>query len=211
MKPEEVKGAARAFREVFAHNMLFLETEDIIILGSDQPITIDVDRWRSLLEDERISGDLEEVGLSTVPQLLATYMMSTEGVDRYVGDVPPVTDDLPTLEFFGSWAAAVKQRGKNVIDLLEHRAAVDELLARLSGTLTEEESAELERLYPLEELYLRAYVKYLAGDLPAARQGFAEVLEEAPEDRRAQIRLDLIDQALAAAQRSRAPAPTGGR
>jgi hypothetical protein len=197
-----VKGAARAFREVFPHNMLFLETADVIVIGSDRPLMIDVARWRDLLADTRISVDLEEVGLSTMPQLLATYMMGSESIDAYIGDVPAVTDDLPTLEFFGPHAAASGQRPRNIRQILEHRGEVGDLLARLSGGLTADEAEALRKLHPLEARYLRAYAEYAAGNYPAARSGFADVLREAPDDRRAEISLQTIERTLRAQGRT---------
>jgi spermidine synthase len=196
MRPREVKSAVAAFREVFPHTMLFLETADVIVIGSGEPLTIDAARWRELLGDERTGADLEEVGLSTLPQLLATYMMDTPRIDRYVSGVPAVTDDLPTLEFFGSHTAATRQRPGNIRQIIEHRGELGDVLAHMSGELTPHEAEELEKLYPLEASYLSAYAEYAAENYAAAASGFADVLRQAPDDRRAEISLRAVEQTL---------------
>ncbi len=196
MRPDEVKSAVQAFREVFPHAILFLETEDIIILGSDQPIGIDVDRWRKLLAEPRISFDLAEVGLSSVPQLLSTFMMGDRGIAAYAGSARAVTDDLPTLEFYGSLAPLEAGAPQNVRDLVQHRDPEAVLRDYLVGQLTLAEDEALGKLYPLESVYLLAYADLGVRDLMAARTGFAQVLALAPDDKRAAIHLNDIDRAL---------------
>jgi len=195
MRPDEVKAAVQAFREIFPHNLLFLETSDLIILGSDQSLRIDVDRWRELLAQPRISVDLEEVGLSSVPQLLATYITSDAGLDAYVGSTPAVTDDLPTLEFFGSSAVADAARPVNVREIVEHRDPLAGLERHLEGSLTPEEASALATLYPLESEYLLGYADFSAGQWERAAERLRRVLEVAPGDKRAEITLNAIDKA----------------
>ncbi|MFB3881651.1 MAG: fused MFS/spermidine synthase [Armatimonadota bacterium] len=198
MRPQDVTSAIQAFREVFPHTLLFLETGDLIVLGSDQPLRVDAARWRTLLADPHISGDLAEVGLSTVPQLLATYMMDDAGIASFVDGSPAVTDDLPTLEFYGSYALSESALPGNVRSIVSRRQPLASLEQHLVGRLTPEEEASLETLYPLESNFLLAYADFVSRDLLAARAGFVEVLAKAPEDKRAAIQLRTTSQALAA-------------
>ena len=202
MRPDEVKAAIRAFSEVFPHTILFLESGDAIILGSDQPLTIDVARWRRVLSNPAIASDLAEVGLSSVPQFLSTYVMADDAVKAYVRDVPPVTDDLPTLEFYGSQAAAETGTQDNISGLLPHRARLDDLLPRLRGALTDEEAARLGILYPLEKVYLRAFADLASRDAEAARTGFLDVLRLAPDDKRAEVNLKMLQMGRGLPQRT---------
>ena len=205
MRPDEVKQAIQAFRAVFPHCLLFVETADAIILGSDQTLKIDVDRWRRFLKDPRIALDLEEVGLSGVPQLLSTYMMDNNGLQVYADNIPPVTDDRPTLEFYGSDASNRAGLALNVREIVERRAGLDSLRSHLIGRFTEQENAYLSKLYPLESDYLRAYADYASGDYVAARDGFTRVLQVAPEDKRAEISRDAITRSISASQRTSGP------
>jgi hypothetical protein len=210
MLPSEVKQSVQAFREVFPHTMLFVETSEAIILGSDEPLTIDADRWRQYLGDPRVSQDLEEVGLSSLPQLLSTYIMDDDALEGYVGETPPVTDDLPTLEFFGSIAAGEVGLEENVRELVAHRDSADKLLrTHVQDGLTQAERAELRRLYPIETAYLLAYAEYAEGNFAAALEGFEEVLRLAPDDRRAEFSAQAIGRHVPAAARTLGP--TGSR
>ncbi|MCJ7795952.1 MAG: hypothetical protein MUQ56_04190, partial [Thermoleophilia bacterium] len=180
----------------FPHTLLFLESADLIILGSDRPLRIDIARWRRLLADPRISTDLAEVGLSSVPQLLATFMMDDAGIAGYVNNAPPVTDDLPTLEFFGSTAAAESALPGNIREIVRYRQPLASLNDHLIGHFTPEEEAALTTLYPLESTYLLAYSDLVSRDLMAARRGFLEVLAQAPGDKRAAINLGNIERVI---------------
>ncbi len=194
IRPHEVKMAARAFREAFPHTLLFLETAEAIIIGSDRPLNIDLARWRRFLRDPRISVDLQEVGLDGLAELLATYMMGDAALDRYLGDTPPVTDDLPILEFFGSSPAVDTDQPKNIREVLAYRDPLSLLRAQLVGDPTPEEQQALDKLYPLEADYLSAYADYVSGNLSSAERGFAAVLRQAPHDRRAEISLNAARQ-----------------
>jgi len=206
MLPREIKQSVQAFREVFPHTILFVETSEAIILGSDQPLAIDADRWRRYLGNPQVSRDLEEVGLSTLPQLLSTYIMDDDALEAYVGDTPAVTDDLPTLEFFGSSAASEVGLEENIRELVAHRDSVDKLLrTHVKDGLTEAECAEMRRLYPIESAYLLAYAEYAAGNLATALKGFEEVLELAPDDRRAELSAQAIGRHVPATVRTLDP------
>lgn len=190
MQPREVKMAAQAFREAFPYTILFLETAEAIIIGSDQPLKIDLSRWRRFLQDPRTKADLEEVGLDGLPELLATYIMDDPALSRYLGDTPPVTDDRPALEFFGGFPRVDTHQPKNIREVLAHRDPLHLLRAKFVGELTPEEDDALTKLYRLEAVYLSAYADYVSGELRSAQEGFAAVLKEAPADRRAEISLN---------------------
>lgn len=207
MRPDEVKQAIQAFRAVFPHCLMFVETADAIILGSDQPLKIDVDRWRRYLQDPLIARDLKEVGLSSVSQLLSTYMMDDNGLQKYAGGYAPVTDDLPTLEFYGTDASNRAGLAMNVREIVDERAGISSLRSHLEGRLTEQENDYLAKLYPLESDYLRAYAFYAEGDYLAAQEGFGRVLEVAPEDKRAELSYNAITNSISAAQRGYGTAP----
>ncbi len=210
MLPREIKQSVQAFRAAFPHTLLFVETSEAIILGSDEPLTIDAGRWRRYLGDPRVSQDLGEVGLSSVPQLLSTYVMDDDALETYVGETPPVTDDLPTLEFFGSTMASEVGLEKNIREVVAHRDPLDKLLrTHVKDGLTQAERAELRRLYPIENTYLLAYAEYAAGNFSAALAGFEEVLALAPNDRRAKISAEAIARHIPASQRSLNPTASG--
>ena len=56
----------------FSKEMKFSEKEtDLILLGSDRPLTIDLDRLRRALADPEIGGDLSRMGIASLPDLLS--------------------------------------------------------------------------------------------------------------------------------------------
>jgi hypothetical protein len=121
----------------------------------------------------------------------------------YVGDTAPVTDDLPTLEFFGSSTISEIGLEENIRELVAHRDSIDKLLRTcVKGNLTKDEVAELRRLYPIEGAYLLAYAEYAEGNFPAALEAFQEVLKLAPDDRRAELSAQAIGRHVPATART---------
>jgi hypothetical protein len=135
-----------------------------------------------------VSRDLAEVGISGVARLLATCVMDDAGLERYAGEARPVSDDLPTLEFFGSAARAERALAGNIREIVSERDPPHRLLRNLlRGELTAEERADLDRLYPLENEYLLAYAEHAEGDYGSALERVQRVLAIAPGEKRAEF------------------------
>jgi len=63
---------------------------------------LDFSRVSERLRLPRVSTALREVGVLTPANLLATYITDRRGLEIYVGDALPVTDDRPRIEY-ASW------------------------------------------------------------------------------------------------------------
>jgi predicted membrane-bound spermidine synthase len=93
----------RSITDVFSVVNVYVPSRvEAVVLASDRPLVPDVGRWDTLMAPSPVHDSLAEVGLGAPEELLGTMVLDDEGVRRYVGDAPPVTDDLPAIEFFRS-------------------------------------------------------------------------------------------------------------
>ncbi len=73
----------------------------MMLVGSLSPITLDAQRIRGRFAVPEVSAALRAVGVASPAALLATWVTDREGLERYAGDAPAVTDDHPRIEYAG--------------------------------------------------------------------------------------------------------------
>jgi spermidine synthase len=101
--PDNLRTIVRTFADVFPHVYLvssILET-DVLLLGSLDPLPLDVERARLRMQDAVIGTDLADprVGVESVHQLAARIRMGPSEIRSFVGSGPLHTDDLPIIAY----------------------------------------------------------------------------------------------------------------
>jgi spermidine synthase len=71
-----------------------------VALASREPLPIDMTLLNTRMAEPEVHADLAAYGLGKPEQLLATFLTADDGLSAYVGNVPPVTDDQPRIEYF---------------------------------------------------------------------------------------------------------------
>jgi len=98
---EEMRALMRAFIEVFPNSTLWVPVQrDAIIIGGLDPPDVSLSRIRERMAQPRVAADLADIDIERPEALVATLMAYGPGLAAYVGDVRPVTDDRPSIEFF---------------------------------------------------------------------------------------------------------------
>lgn len=96
----------RSFIDVFPYASLWTtEFHETLLIGSLQPLELDVSRIRQRFAQPEVAAALGEVGVASVEALLATWLTDRTGLEVYAGDVRPVTDDHPRIEY-APWVRA---------------------------------------------------------------------------------------------------------
>lgn len=90
----------RTFLEVFPHATLW--SDGTLMVGSLRPLEISRDAFAGRIADPDVRFALLQVGLDSFDALLARYTTGPEGMRRFVGDGPVLTDDKPLLEYHRS-------------------------------------------------------------------------------------------------------------
>jgi hypothetical protein len=90
-------------QEVFPYTYLFEGGGlQLVLIGSDEPLEPNLEKISAYARggEER----MKEVGLSSVYDLLASYLHGPEELVEYTRQIPPLTDDRPYLQYHdGNW------------------------------------------------------------------------------------------------------------
>nr|WP_224776826.1 fused MFS/spermidine synthase [Achromobacter insolitus] len=97
---DDTRALVASFIAVFPHASLWTtELHEMLLIGSLQPMPLDAARIAGRMADPELRQALAEVGVSSPAALLATWVTDREGLTRFAGRTPPVTDDRPGIEY----------------------------------------------------------------------------------------------------------------
>lgn len=92
---------ARTFIEAFPHAQLWLPSvRDAVLIGSEEPLTMELDRVLEAYDDPRTRTNLQRAYLESPEALLATFLLDSAGLERWTSGAPLITDERPLMEFF---------------------------------------------------------------------------------------------------------------
>ncbi|MDM0047204.1 fused MFS/spermidine synthase [Variovorax dokdonensis] len=97
---EDTRSLVRSFIDVFPHATVWsTEFHEMMLVGSMQPIVLDVERIQSRFAQPQVSKALAEVGVDSAAALMATWVGDRATLERYAAGAQPVTDDRPRIEY----------------------------------------------------------------------------------------------------------------
>jgi spermidine synthase len=101
MGKDDLKSLLATFADAFPHVLLFttVTDADLIMLGSEQPITPDLDVVASRLRIPAIGEDLARIGVYEPHDVLPLLLLDRDSVLEAAGDAPMNTDDNVRIEF----------------------------------------------------------------------------------------------------------------
>lgn len=97
--PQEFTSILKAFDAVFEHVTLFLTGGDSILIGSENPLDLDVERIAKRMERPEVREDLISIGFHSAERLLGSYVTVIGPEHTLAMDVIENSDDHPYLEF----------------------------------------------------------------------------------------------------------------
>ena len=136
-----LKMIARTFQDVYPHATMWLNRFKgyTLLLGTLEPLQIDVARLDAHFRTPAVQRDLAEVHVGTPWQFLESFAMRSDTVRRYaVGSARLNTYDHPYVEFYGlSWRDPVEE---NLAELAHFADDVTPLLAFADASPAEQQS-----------------------------------------------------------------------
>ncbi|MDR5740208.1 hypothetical protein [Caballeronia sp. LZ016] len=75
----------------------------MMLIGSMQPMPLDVPRIRARLAQPEVARALREVGIASPEAFIATWVADRSALAYYAEDARPVTDDDPRIKY-APWA-----------------------------------------------------------------------------------------------------------
>jgi spermidine synthase len=90
----------RSFLEVYPHASLWTtELHEMLLVGSLEPLDLDVSRISERFNQPGVASALREVGIASPEALMATWITDRAGLETYAGNARPVTDNQPRIEY----------------------------------------------------------------------------------------------------------------
>lgn len=97
---EIFKLVLRTFRSEFPYTTVWHTLKnDVMLVGSLQPIHFGADHLRNKVMNEKVSADLARIGLNHLPSLLSMQSLSSRQTKDYAGFGIVNTEDKPMLEY----------------------------------------------------------------------------------------------------------------
>lgn len=97
---DETRALVRSFLDVFPYASLWTsELHETLLIGSMQPIELDVPRISERFNQAPVREALQAVGVASPAALLATWLTDREGLDAFAAQARAVTDDWPRIEY----------------------------------------------------------------------------------------------------------------
>lgn len=167
---EDSRALVRAFLDVFPYASLWTtELHEMLLVGSPDPLTLDVSTIQSRFDQPTVRAALSDVGIPSVEALLATWVAGREQLETYAASAEPVTDDHPRIEY-ATWVRS--QELTRVLPILIQSSTVPPIAA--ADRLRERVDEQRRRLHRFYGAALAAY----RGDVETARRGLSAVLAE---------------------------------
>jgi spermidine synthase len=172
---DDTRSLVRSFLDVFPYATLWTtELHEMMLVGSMSPIELDLPHIAARFDQPEVSKALGEVGIDSPAALMATWVTDRAGLERFVADAPPVTDDRPRIEYAG-WV-----RREDFSSVLSH------LLGLYSvAPLTGADSAFLADLATRHQQLMRFYSAGLyayEGDREGWARDIDQVLKADPDN-----------------------------
>ncbi|HEY7293079.1 MAG TPA: fused MFS/spermidine synthase [Vicinamibacterales bacterium] len=99
---EDSRGLVRSFLDAFPYVSLWTtEVHEMMLVGSPEPMELNVERIAQRFNQPEVSAALREVGVGSPEALLATWIAGREGLEQYAASARAVTDDWPSIEYAG--------------------------------------------------------------------------------------------------------------
>ncbi len=171
---EDSRSLVKSFLDVFPHATAWsTELHEVLLVGSSSPIELDSARIASRYSQPEVRSVLAEVGIESPEALLATWLTDRDGLERFAGDAPPVTDDRPLIEH-----AAWVRRGELQRVLPRLLSLSTDVPLPADDALRPAVEAERQELFSFYRFSLHA----LAGDEDQAGHALREVLAHDPRN-----------------------------
>jgi tetratricopeptide (TPR) repeat protein len=148
LSPPDFRSVIATFAQSFDHVLVWVAIGDVVLIGSDAPIRIDLERLSERLGQPAVQRQLARVSLETPLALLSGFGLDTEAVRAYSEGGIINTDDNLHLEFSAPLSIGVPkyQQLQNLRSVGSLRSRPETLLREVRPFFgsTEEASAAVE-------------------------------------------------------------------
>jgi len=140
LRPEDLRSILVAFHAVFPHVLVFdtLEGVDLLLLGSEEAVRIDLERLAHRMADPRVGADLARANVDEPLDIVTLLRAGDREVDRLVEEDGSNTDDNARVEFSAPKALFLDTQAANLAMLDRLGADPVVYVSHLPGRDTED-------------------------------------------------------------------------
>jgi spermidine synthase len=126
---DDFRALVRTFATAFPYTSLWQTTYDVILIGSNRPIQVDLGDLARRMAQPRVTRQLARVGLDSLLPFLAEFALDDAALRSYAEGAPLNTDDNLYLEFWSPLAIGSRGAPFNVLSIDQHRVNPAAILA----------------------------------------------------------------------------------
>ena len=135
---------------------------EILIIGSDQPIKIDFNKLNERLQEPEIKKALKDIEIPDIFSFLSNIWLLNEQVVKLGEGYPLITDNHPAIEFYLELGNVIGIPGQE--RYVFNRARFDDVAKQITN-LSEENRQKLKIYYDAMDLYQRGVMYGNRGQL----------------------------------------------
>ena len=160
---KEVAMHFQTFRSVFPYTMAWLPVaNEMIIIGSDQPIQIDFEKLKSRLEEPEVKQALADIEIPDIFSFLSNIWLLDEQIQALGKGHPLITDNHPAIEFYLDLGKVIDVSGRE--RYIFNRTSFDHIANHIEN-LSEMDRISLKDHYQAMDLYQRGVMYGNRGQL----------------------------------------------
>ncbi|GGP25053.1 hypothetical protein GCM10010971_08720 [Silvimonas amylolytica] len=172
---EDSRALVRSFLNAFPYASLWTtELHEMLLVGSMDPMPLNAASIIAHFNAPGVQRALSEVGVEAPEALLATWVTDRAGLEHYAGDIQPVTDDRPRIEY-ADWLRQ-GEFTRVLPELLALRSPIP-----LQGADADFAAAVASRQQSLMDFYSAGLAAY-AGDQSTWQDALARAMRVEPEN-----------------------------
>lgn len=125
VSPADARSIIKTFQEVFPHTSVWNSflTRIVLLVGSNQPITLDKTRFDALMANPELRQLAEQMGVFSFPDFMDFYLAEGNRIGAFLQGADIISDDRPVLEY--SSAALLPplkwETDESFLNILRHR------------------------------------------------------------------------------------------
>ncbi len=159
----EVAMHFKTFISVFPHAIAWMSVaNEILIIGSDQPIELDFKKLQQRLTDPVIKKAFEEIEIPDVYSFLSNIWFLENEMQKISAGYDLITDNRPVIEFYLDMGAAIGLPG--IEKYVFNRTPFEDIARRITN-LDYDDRSQLQRHYRIMDLYQRGVMYGNRGQL----------------------------------------------
>jgi spermidine synthase len=160
---KEVAMHFKTFRSVFPHAIAWMSVaNEILIIGSDQPIELDFEKLKDRLEEPVIKKAMAEIEIENVYSFLSNIWFLENEIEAVADGHDDITDNRPVIEFYLDLGGTIGRSG--IEKYVFTRTPFAEIASRITH-LTAADRSSLQRYYQVMDLYQRGVMYGNRGQL----------------------------------------------